>query len=205
MNDQCLEKLCVIATAVGIIGVGTQLTGSVAPCVLEAIATSRSFAFAIKKARRGDFVRMLGRVKREVDRGYRDWIARAHGQEPWYLKANIDNAIFEFEQVIGRCVPEPNDVVGVDLDGHRLAEFLLTKAAQSSRAFSKNSDNPAARDIFRTIVAQTFERIRSHPEYAAKLRTYIDQVALTRLGDIKAQTGRIESTPQRGQKRCSVT
>ena len=172
MNDKSLEKLCTITTAVAVIGVGTQLAGGVASGVLEAFATTGTLAIAIKAAKRGEFARTLRRVKREVEEGYRDWIARAHGQEPWYVKANIENALFEFEQVIGHCVPTYADVVGVDLDGRRLAELLLARAAEFSRAFSKDSDNPAVRDVFRTIVARTFERIRSHPEYAVQLRTY---------------------------------
>jgi tetratricopeptide (TPR) repeat protein len=193
VNDISLEKLCTITTAVAVVGVGTQLSGAVAPGVLEALATTGSLAIAVKGAKRGDFARMLGRVKREVDQGYRDWIARAHGQKPWYVEANIENALYEFEQVIGHCVPTFDDVVRADLDGRRLADLLLARAAQSNPAFSSGGDNPAARDVFRTIVAQTFERVRSHPEYAAQLRAYIDQATLTRLDEIKAQGERIES------------
>ncbi len=192
MNDHCLDKLCTIVAAAGIIALGLQM-GFVAVGVLEATVATGGLLLGIKRARQGDFRRMLGTIKQKVATGYREWIEDAHRQKPWYLKANIDNAVYEFEQIIDRCVPAPKDVVGVDLNAERLAKALLAKAEIANpSAYGRDSDNPAAREIFLTIIAQTYQHVRSHPDYGERLRTYIDEAALTRLGEIKQDTGEIK-------------
>jgi hypothetical protein len=80
MNEHCLEKLCTIAAAVGIIGLGMEI-GAVAVGVLEALATTGGLLTMIRATRRGDFQRMLASIKREVEEEYRDWIKAKHGQE----------------------------------------------------------------------------------------------------------------------------
>jgi hypothetical protein len=191
MNDHCLEKLCTIAAAVGVIGLGMEI-GAVAVGVLEGLATTGGLLTMIRATRRGDFQRMLASIKREVEGEYRDWIKAKHGQESWYVLVNIESALAELDGIIDKCVPTPEEVVAVDLNGDRLAERMLEKAAKSSRAYAPDTDNPAAREILRTIVARTFESVRSHPDYAAQLRTYIDEEELKRLGEIKQDTGEIK-------------
>jgi hypothetical protein len=62
MNDHCLEKLCTIAAAVGVIGLGMKI-GAVAVGVLEGLATTGGLLTMIRAIRRGDFQRMLASIK----------------------------------------------------------------------------------------------------------------------------------------------
>jgi hypothetical protein len=74
MNDHCLEKLCTIAAAVGVIGLGMEI-GAVAVGVLEALATTGGLLTMIRATRRGDFQQMLASIKREVEGEYRGSIS----------------------------------------------------------------------------------------------------------------------------------
>lgn len=191
MNSLTSDKLCGIAVAVGVIGLNT-LGLSTALGVLEAATGAGGFLLGRQQGRDADFRRVLVGVKREVERDYRAWIEAEHGGKSWFHKANLDNAIAELERVIEHCVPDPSDIVGVNLNGGKLADLLLARAAQHSPAFRESGDNPAARGIFRTIVANTFERARTNAEYAATLRTYIDEELLARTGRTEAVVTRTE-------------
>lgn len=192
MNEHCLDKLCTIVAAAGIIALGLQM-GFVAVGVLEATVATGGLLLGVKRARQGDYRRMLATIKRDVATNHRRWIEHAHGQKPWFVEANIDNALYEFEQVIDFCVPAPQDVVGADLNAERLAAALFAKAQEANPgAYGPKSDNPAAREIFLTIITQTYQRLRDHPDYGERLRTYIDEAELTRLGEIKQKTAEIK-------------
>jgi len=192
MNDHCVEKLCTVVVAAGIIAVGLKAT--VATGVLEAVAGGVDLVSFIRREQKGNFDRVLRTVKHDVATNYREWIKNEHGQKQWYVEANINNALYEFEQVIGRCRPTQSDVIGADLNTERLVAALLAKAAMvNSRAYGPKSDNPAAREIFCTIVAQTYERVRTHGEYIARLRTYIDEAELTRSQENLQLTKEIKS------------
>lgn len=185
MNDTCLEKLCGIAVAAGVVAVSAA-GNSVVPGLLEGLTAAGGLFLGVRSGREADCRRVLDKVKREVADGYRAWIAVEHRDQPWYHQANLDNAITELERVIDHCVPSPQDMVGVDLNGDDLASLLLERAARHSPIFREGGPNPAASAIFRTIVRTTYERVRTNPNYAATLRTYIDEELLGRTRDLLA-------------------
>jgi hypothetical protein len=128
MNDHCLEKLCTIAAAVGVIGLGMEI-GAVAVGVLEGLATTGGLVTAIRATRQGDFRRVLDTIKKKVEHEYRDWIKAKYGQESWYVIVNVENALDELGGIIDKCAPTPQDVARAGVNGSQLAMLLLDKAA----------------------------------------------------------------------------
>jgi hypothetical protein len=74
MNNHCLEKLCGIAAAAGIIGVGTLAAAPVAVGVVEAVIGSAGLAVAVRSRHRADFRRAFSAIKQKVESEYRDWL-----------------------------------------------------------------------------------------------------------------------------------
>ena len=165
--------------------------------MLEAVGGTAGLAVQMRAGRQADCKRVLGQVKREVARDYRAWIAAEHRDERWYAEANLEEALAAFERVIHHCVPEPQEIVGAKLNGETLAGLLLDRAAPHHAAFAEDSPNPAARPVFRTIVRETYERVRTNPDYAATLRSYIDEALLT-------GQDRIETKLDAGQTRTDA-
>jgi hypothetical protein len=176
-----VEPLAKIAVTAAVVGIG--LTAGIAEShgiqeaiigggILEAILGGSDLIRGIRLGRRANFRRAMNDIKNDVQDQYRAWIEQDHHNKSWYQKANIDNAFVEIDLVIKDCVPAAGEVVDVGLNAEKLAYLVLDKAARQNTAFMADGSNPAARDILRTIVIQTFERVRRHPEYVSQLRTY---------------------------------
>lgn len=188
LSDTSIGHLCNLLGGIAVVA-GAAATGGTVVLAAGAAQTllgAGGLLGSVRSDRRSDAENVLARVRKNVERDYRRWIDAEFGRCSSPATADLEAAIAAFDAVLPRCTLRPDDIIGANLNGSKLADMLLTKAAAMDRTFAPDGTNPAGPRVFRAIVEGTWAVLRVDGSYYGALKSFVDQTLLERTGQISA-------------------
>lgn len=166
MSPDCTEKACEVAAAMAVVATGA-LGVNVATGIVELIAGGGKLATTIHAESRKEFDGVMRRVRRDVEKNHVAWLERDVGPDADATRADVEAAFDAFGRMGHRCLPSPETLVADNFALEPVVGGMLAKAVEIEPVFA---ESPLARQVFVTIVGQTYLLVRSQDAFIRDVR-----------------------------------